>query len=213
MLEQAIDLEARLPERPDLVIRLAALLHDVGKPATRKFEPGGKVSFHHHDVVGRQAGPQAADRAAVQQRRGQGRRRAGLSAPALPRLRRPPGQRRRLDRLGRPPLRPRRRRSAGAAAHPDPGRLHDPEQGPGGPAARGVRRPGTADRRAGRRGGAAASCGPTSTAPRSWRSSASRPAATSAGPTSSCWSGGWTRAPLGAGSGPRGTAGLVGRAA
>jgi poly(A) polymerase len=52
VLEQAIDLEDRLPERPDLIIRLAALLHDIGKPATRKFEPGGKVSFHHHDVVG-----------------------------------------------------------------------------------------------------------------------------------------------------------------
>jgi poly(A) polymerase len=52
VLEQAIDLESRLPSRPDLVNRLAALLHDVGKPATRKFEEGGKVSFHHHDVVG-----------------------------------------------------------------------------------------------------------------------------------------------------------------
>ncbi len=37
---------------PDLVLRLAALLHDIGKPATRKFEPGGGVSFHHHEVVG-----------------------------------------------------------------------------------------------------------------------------------------------------------------
>jgi poly(A) polymerase len=52
VLEQAIELEARLPSRPDLVNRLAALLHDVGKPATRRFEDGGKVSFHHHDVVG-----------------------------------------------------------------------------------------------------------------------------------------------------------------
>ncbi|SDT43215.1 poly(A) polymerase [Friedmanniella luteola] len=52
VLEQAIELEGRLPSRPDLVNRLAALLHDVGKPATRKFEEGGKVSFHHHDVVG-----------------------------------------------------------------------------------------------------------------------------------------------------------------
>jgi poly(A) polymerase len=52
VLEQAIELESRLPDRPDLVSRLAALLHDIGKPATRRFEPGGKVSFHHHDVVG-----------------------------------------------------------------------------------------------------------------------------------------------------------------
>ncbi len=52
VLEQAIGLEHRLPARPDLVNRLAALLHDIGKPATRRFEDGGKVSFHHHDVVG-----------------------------------------------------------------------------------------------------------------------------------------------------------------
>ena len=37
---------------PDLVLRLAALMHDIGKPKTRRFEPGGKVSFHHHDAVG-----------------------------------------------------------------------------------------------------------------------------------------------------------------
>ena len=37
---------------PDLVLRLAALLHDCGKPATRRFEDGGTVSFHHHEIVG-----------------------------------------------------------------------------------------------------------------------------------------------------------------
>ncbi len=52
VLDQAIDLEKARGHEPDLVNRLAALLHDIGKPKTRRFEPGGKVSFHHHDVVG-----------------------------------------------------------------------------------------------------------------------------------------------------------------
>ena len=53
VLDQAIDLEGRLPDGgPDLVTRLAALLHDIGKPRTRRFEPGGGVSFYHHDAVG-----------------------------------------------------------------------------------------------------------------------------------------------------------------
>jgi poly(A) polymerase len=38
-------------DRPDLVLRLAAVLHDVGKPKTRAITPEG-VSFHHHEVVG-----------------------------------------------------------------------------------------------------------------------------------------------------------------
>ncbi len=49
VLERAIALET---EGPDLVLRLAALLHDIGKPATRRLEPGGGVSFHHHEVKG-----------------------------------------------------------------------------------------------------------------------------------------------------------------
>jgi poly(A) polymerase len=53
VLDQTIDLEGRLPTGgPDLVTRLAALLHDIGKPRTRRFEPGGGVSFYHHDAVG-----------------------------------------------------------------------------------------------------------------------------------------------------------------
>ena len=54
VLRQAIDLEhSRHPgAAPDLPLRLASLLHDIGKPATRKLEPGGAVTFHHHDVRG-----------------------------------------------------------------------------------------------------------------------------------------------------------------
>nr|WP_111764908.1 CCA tRNA nucleotidyltransferase [Nakamurella deserti] len=49
VLERAIAFE---PDGPDLTMRLAALLHDIGKPGTRRFESGGGVSFHHHEVVG-----------------------------------------------------------------------------------------------------------------------------------------------------------------
>lgn len=53
VLEQAIDLEDRLPGGgPDFVARFAALMHDVGKPRTRRFVGDGTVTFHHHDVVG-----------------------------------------------------------------------------------------------------------------------------------------------------------------
>ena len=48
VLEQAMALEERLGGK-NLVIRLAALLHDIGKPKTRALIPGGGVSFHHHD--------------------------------------------------------------------------------------------------------------------------------------------------------------------
>ena len=55
VLEQAMELESDAEgpvPGPDFVLRFAALMHDIGKPATRKFEPNGAVSFRHHDVVG-----------------------------------------------------------------------------------------------------------------------------------------------------------------
>lgn len=57
VLEQAMDLESPAGsggpcEAPDLVLRLSALMHDIGKPATRRFEPDGGVSFRFHETVG-----------------------------------------------------------------------------------------------------------------------------------------------------------------
>jgi poly(A) polymerase len=52
VLEQAIGLEERYGLQSDLVLRLAALLHDIGKPKTRSLLPGGRVAFHHHEVIG-----------------------------------------------------------------------------------------------------------------------------------------------------------------
>ena len=178
VLEQSIDLEHRLGGGPDFVSRFAALMHDVGKPKTRRFESGGTVTFHHHDVVG----------AKLTRKRMQALRfsnhdidavvDAGRAAPALPRLRLGG-----VDRQRRTPLRPRRRRPARAAAHPHPRRLHHPQPAQGRPAAPHLRLARGADRPALRGGGAGRRSGPTSTATRSWRSSASGPAARSARPT------------------------------
>jgi poly(A) polymerase len=52
VLEQAISYEKDYNLEPDFVLRFAALMHDIGKPQTRKLEAGGAVSFYHHDVVG-----------------------------------------------------------------------------------------------------------------------------------------------------------------
>jgi poly(A) polymerase len=52
VVEQAIDYEKDYGLEGDFVLRFAALMHDIGKPATRRLEPGGGVSFYHHDLVG-----------------------------------------------------------------------------------------------------------------------------------------------------------------
>jgi len=56
VLEQSIDLEDRLVGLtgggPDFISRFAALMHDIGKPRTRRFVENNMVTFHHHDVVG-----------------------------------------------------------------------------------------------------------------------------------------------------------------
>jgi poly(A) polymerase len=52
VLARAITYETAYGLEGDLVVRLAALLHDIGKPRTRRKLPGGRVAFHHHEVVG-----------------------------------------------------------------------------------------------------------------------------------------------------------------
>ena len=103
------------------MLRLAALLHDIGKPATRRFEAGGGVSFHHHEVVGAKLAAKRLKALRFDKDDGQGRGPAGRAAPALPRVRRGP-----VDRLGGAPLRHRRRAAAAAAAPADPRRTARP---------------------------------------------------------------------------------------
>jgi poly(A) polymerase len=50
-LERA-DADSGGPAGPDFILRMAALMHDVGKPATKEVGPDGRVSFHHHEMVG-----------------------------------------------------------------------------------------------------------------------------------------------------------------
>jgi poly(A) polymerase len=52
VVDQVIDYEKDYGLEGDFVLRFAALMHDIGKPATRKLEPGGGVSFYHHDLGG-----------------------------------------------------------------------------------------------------------------------------------------------------------------
>ena len=87
---------------PDRLLRLAALLHDIGKPRTRAFGPGG-VTFHHHEVVGARMTRDRLTALRYPHEDIAGRDQAGRAPPPLPHL--PAG----LDRPGRAPLRPRRR--------------------------------------------------------------------------------------------------------
>ena len=160
VLDQAI---AQETDGPDLTLRLAALLHDIGKPATRRFEDGGGVSFHHHEVVGAKL---------VRNR---------LRALRMPKaliddvamltflhLRFHGYGTGALDRFGGAPLRHRRRRTAAPAAQAGARRLHHPQP------ARGGRRC-SAPTTIWKRGSPGSppprtwpGCGPTWTATRSW---------------------------------------------
>ena len=126
VLEQSIGLEDRLAHLtgggPDLVSRLAALMHDIGKPRTRRFLDDGSVTFHHHDVVG----------AKLARKRLQALRFSTETVDAVAmlvelHLRFHGYGDGRVDRLGRTSLRARRRRPARAAARAHPRRLHDPQ--------------------------------------------------------------------------------------
>ena len=88
VLRQAIELEPRYGLEGDLTVRLAALLHDIGKPQTRSLLPDGRVAFHLHEVVGAKLTRRRLTRAALPERRDPRRVPAGRAAPAVPRIRR-----------------------------------------------------------------------------------------------------------------------------
>ena len=108
--------------RPDEVLRLAALLHDIGKPQTRAYGPDG-VSFYHHDIVGARHGATPARSAALspeRDRRGQSSHRAALEIPYLQ-----DG----LDRLCAQAVRARRWSAPRASQRAHARRLHDAQRG------------------------------------------------------------------------------------
>ena len=166
VLDQAIELEQeRHPgAEPDLVLRLAALLHDIGKPATRRIEPGGAVTFHHHDVVGAKLAAKrlralrfdndtidAVARLIELHLRFFGYTEGAWTDSAVRRYVRDAGD------------------AARATAHPHAGRRDDPQPAQGRPARVRLRRPRGAHRRARRSRRSSTRCAPTSTASRSWQ--------------------------------------------
>ena len=164
---------------PDFTLRMAALMHDVGKPATKEVGRDGRVSFHHHEVVGARMTKQRMKAMQVPQGRHLRRGRAGRAAPALLRVR--PG---RVDRLGGPAVRHRRRRPAPPPAQTDPLRRDHPQPAQGGAAWR----PTTTRSRSGSPGSRPRRTwhgyARTWTATRSWSCSACRPVRSSARPGS-----------------------------
>ena len=139
---------------PDLVLRLAALLHDIGKPRTREITPRG-VTFYHHEVVGAQMTEARDARAAVSDPDDRGGQDPGLPPPAVPHL--PAG----LDRPGGAPLRPRCRTPAGDPERPGALRLHYTQPPKGRPARQADGRPGGVDFRSQLPGGAKATAAGT----------------------------------------------------
>ena len=107
--------------RPELVVRLAALLHDVGKPKTRSYADGA-VSFHHHEVVGARMAEERLRALRYPNDVVARRHEARVPPPAHPHLR--DG----LDRQGGASLRARRGPAARAAQPPPAVRLHDAQQ-------------------------------------------------------------------------------------
>ena len=110
--------------RPELRVRLAALLHDVGKPKTRSFATGG-VSFHHHEVVGARMAEERLRALQYPNDVVDDVTKLVLPPPAHPHVR--DG----VDRRGGAPLRARRRPAARRPEPPRALRLHDPQPGQG----------------------------------------------------------------------------------